>query len=201
MKLLICCWLVLVANSAMAMNFYMVIVDSLNVRQGPDFTWDVITKAERNQLVLETQRDGVWSEIFYLGPNKQKVKGWVHNNYIKPQTLTPNEGGNSKFNIKVSAEQPVCDGQSMITGESLCYLDVNFSVRSRAASEGSILVSCWADFVASGQEHIQPVQAKVSQNYVLQNGRVADTMRLRAGLKQQLGSKGLNVAYYNCTVN
>lgn len=89
----------------------------------------------------------------------------------------------------------------MITGGSLCYLDVSFNVQSKTVSQERITVSCWADFVVPGRESVTPVQATVTKNYLLDRGGVGDTVRLKAGLKQQLDLTNLNVAYYNCSVN
>ncbi|MDO6514811.1 MULTISPECIES: SH3 domain-containing protein [unclassified Neptuniibacter] len=200
-KIFLGCWFALFASSALAVDFYVVTVDALNVRQGPDYTWNVIAKAPQNQLVLETRREGAWSEVFYQNANKANVKGWVYSKYIQPQTLTPETGKSAKFAIKVTAEQPVCEGRSMITGGSLCYLDVSFNVQSKTVSQERITVSCWADFVVPGRESVTPVQATVTKNYLLDRGGVGDTVRLKAGLKQQLDLTNLNVAYYNCSVN
>jgi len=190
--------LVLVANSAMAVDFYMVMVDSLNVRQGPSHSGHIITKAPQHQLVLETRREGDWSEIFYLDSHKANVKGWVYNRYIQPQTLTPDTVAESVFAINVSAAQPVCEGRSMITGGSLCYLDVTFAVQSKTGQQTDVQVNCWADFVVPGRDSVTPVQATMTKRYRLTPEGASDTMRLKAGLKQLLDSTTLNVAYYNC---
>lgn len=186
-------------NTASAMEYYLVTGDQVNVRKGPSQKWNVVGKASKDQLVLETRREGLWSEVFFLDQRKRKVLGWMANQYLTPQTLAVEADSAAIFDMKVSAGKPVCADRSVVGVGSLCYLDVQFRLLDKGVSRRKAVVTCWADFVVPGDKSVTPIQANNSQSYHLIGGRAEGVMRLNAGLKQHAELMGFNVAYYNCS--
>lgn len=185
---------------ASAMEYYLVTGDQVNIRKGPSQKWKVVAKASKDQLVLETRRDGLWSEVFFLDQRKRKVLGWMANQYLTPQSLAVEATPDAEFDIEVMAESPVCTNRTVVGVGSLCYLDIHFRLQSKDSDKRRVVVKCWADFVAPGSKAVTPIQTNNSQPYHLIGGRAEGVMRLNAGLKQHVESNSFNVAYYNCSV-
>jgi len=182
---------------AHALEYYQVNGSNINVRKGPGQNWHVIDQIDKDQLVLETRREGLWSEVFFLTPNKQKVKGWVFNRYLSLQSLQQAQTP-SPFRVTASAQTPVCANAPDYG--SLCYLDIAFSVQASEAEKTYVDLTCWADFVVPGKLSITPIQTKKTKRYTLLAGSTDGVMRLKVQLNHLVNQDKFSVAYYNCAV-
>lgn len=191
--------LMILSSSASAIDFYLVNSDKVNIRKGPGQQWDVIANVGVGQLVLETRRQGYWSEVFYLNNRKAKIQGWVYNTYLIPQALSSQPEPNSSFKIDVAANEPVCIDRAGVSLGSTCYLDVDFHLVSYLKDVREVQVSCWADFVVPGHKAVTPVKATHTQKYHLLNGEIQGQVRLNAGLNQHVAPNDYRATYYNCS--
>lgn len=182
---------------AHALEYYQVNGSSINVRKGPGQNWPVIDQVDKDQLVLETQREGLWSEVFFLQPNKKKVKGWVFNRYLSLQNLQQVQTS-SPFRVTATAQKPVCANAPDYG--ALCYLDIAFSVQAFEADKPYVDLTCWADFVVPGKLSITPIQTKKTLRYALLAGSTDGVMRLKVQLNHLVNKEKFSVAYYNCAV-
>ena len=172
----------------------------MNVRKGPSIKWKVIKQVDRDQLVLETRREGEWSEIFYLTPNKKVIKGWIFNAYLKPQEIEePVKSSAQQFDVKASADQLVCADNTVVAIGSLCYLDIHFTVTAVNTDQRRAVVTCWADFVVPNRQEIRPIQTTGVDRFHLFGGKAEGTIRLKVGLDARVSRNEHNLAYFNCT--
>lgn len=185
--------------SASAIEFYLVEGDNVNIRKGPGQQWRVLSKVDDGQLVLETRRQGYWSEVFYLDRRKTKIQGWIYNTYLVPQVLSGEPSSKDELQVDVSAKQTVCVDKAGVSIGSTCYLDVNFHLVVPQAEVKEVRISCWADFVIPGHKDVTPVQASHTDVFHVLGGAVEGQMRLTAGLNLIVAPKDYSATYYNCS--
>ena len=191
--------LMIFSSSVSAIEFYLVESDNVNIRKGPGQQWGVVSKADEGQLVLETRRQGYWSEVFYLDQRKTKIQGWIYNTYLVPQVLSGEPSSKDELQVDVAAEQTVCVDKAGVSIGSTCFLDVNFHLVVPRAEVKEVRVSCWADFVVPGHKDVTPVQASHAEAFHVLAGAVEGRMRLTAGLNSTVAPKDYSATYYNCS--
>lgn len=185
--------------SASAIEFYIVEGDNVNIRKGPGQQWRVLSKVDDGQLVLETRRQGYWSEVFYLDRRKTKIQGWIYNTFLTPQVLSGKPSSMDELQVDVVADQTVCVDKVGVSIGSTCYLDVSFHLVVPQAEVKEVRVSCWADFVVPGHKDVTPVQASHTDAFHVLGGSVEGRMRLTAGLNLIVPPEGYSATYYNCS--
>ncbi|WP_415892643.1 SH3 domain-containing protein [Neptuniibacter sp. PT8_73] len=194
-----CLCVLLFALPVQALEYYQVTGDNINIRKGPGQKWRVVAQVNKDQLVLETRREGPWSEVFFLKPNKQKVIGWVFNQYLALQTLEqPKSAEASPFSLEVIADKPVCADRTSVGMGSLCYLDISFVITDSTKRRKQARVECWADFVIPGDRKVIPIKTSDVQSFHLLGGHAEGLMRLNVGLNTVVNPEEFSVAYYNC---
>lgn len=191
--------LMIFSSSVSAIEFYLVEGDNVNIRKGPGQQWRAVSKVDDGQLVLETRRQGYWSEVFYLDQRKTKIQGWVYNTYLVPQVLSGDPSSKDELQVDVEAEQTVCVDKAGVSIGSTCYLDVNFHLVVTQSEVKEVRVSCWADFVVPGHKDVTPVQASHTDAFHVLGGSVEGRMRLTAGLNLIVPPEGYSATYYNCS--
>ncbi|EAR62976.1 SH3 domain-containing protein [Neptuniibacter caesariensis] len=189
----------ILSANASALDYFNVNADKVNVRKGPGQNWKVVAQVDAGQLVLETQRAGQWSEIFFVKNSNRKFQGWIFNAFLTPQQLDGSEK-KQPYQLDVSALKPVCTDRTVVGIGSLCYLDVSFVVTFEDESTRQTKINCWADFVVPGDKEVVPIQTSDTQLYHVLGGKAEGVMRLNAGMQRRVDSEGLNLAYYNCAV-
>jgi hypothetical protein len=96
----------LLAGSALAATGDALIVlgDGVNVRSGPSGSAAVKMRVNRNQQVIELQREGRWVRAEIAGTNGQE--GWIHSSLLaKPGEPAPDASGAAEQQPGAAAEQ------------------------------------------------------------------------------------------------
>ena len=188
-----------------AFEYYRVTGDDVRIRKGPGLQWKVLSTVDKKQFVLEVQRKGQWSEIYYLTSHEKVVTGWIYNRYLAPQSHMEAKSTDEKVEVTdISPGQLICPDYSSMAAGSLCYMDISFVLLSSSNYlQENVLqeteVSCKADFVVPDDRDIIPIQTTAKQVFYHAGGRVPGKMRLNVGLDARVDQGSHILSHYSCT--
>lgn len=92
-RTLLCAPLVLVASAASAFEYYSV-TQGTPVYSAPENN-QTVTELLAGQMVLQIDQRGAWSQVFFLSPEKQPLKGWLLTRLIDPVASNQTAGATS----------------------------------------------------------------------------------------------------------
>lgn len=141
-------------------NFFLVSGSVVNLRKGPDKSYDVIDKLKRGTLVAVFDLKGEWANVFYLKEGERGSDGWIHTRYlvnaptfeedeleddiISEERIDPSE---ASVEMSVSNTNFECEERIFGQGFDRCTLEVHYSVSSDYDGELDVSVDCTAYFL------------------------------------------------------
>lgn len=187
-----------VSTPSLALDYYRVIDEPINVRTGPGTNNKMIAQVYKGENVLFIKQQGDWANIFFLHPDGRKVEGWIHSKFIKKEADAVQS--NSPVVAEAIGANLDCATNKNRKGISGCLLDIDLTVTGPFGKD-SVSVRCESEMLmelSNGQ--VKPVQETGRIRTPLKSGAGAARMQLMVFplIKGDYFIENLSVVDYRC---
>jgi hypothetical protein len=183
-------FLLFVSCHASAVDYYVVMNDSVRVRAEPSLKGRSLIMLNKGHLVIKLEEKGEWSKIYFLGREEVngRTEGWMSSQFLAPESIAIKEVLKEELELADKGAALSCEkviGNDFIQG---CDLYLEYAL-VKGSGLKKINVNCSAELVAkTAKGDLIPVPVSQTLEHVVSKSdeRFSMNILMKADLSYQL---------------